>query len=178
MAIDLTLLIRRACEKDPEAFGRLAERTTPLLRRHLRRKVDLDAVEDLMQETYKDAWKGMTGLRDPKAFKGWLIKLANGQVRQFRERRDRQRVALAQLSTTLEETYEVRFDSGWTDSVKHAVETLEPKTQKIVLMRCCEERSYEEIAATLDLNPATVRQRLSRGLEQLRGCLKSTGEAS
>ncbi len=70
-------LVERARAGDADAFGllydRWFDRTHTLVRRILR---DPDTAEEVCQEAFLSAWRGLGGLEDPGAFGGWLLRIA------------------------------------------------------------------------------------------------------
>ncbi|MEZ6184254.1 MAG: sigma-70 family RNA polymerase sigma factor [Planctomycetota bacterium] len=171
MATDLTLLIHAARAGDHRAFGQVVSRTDALVRVVVGRQAAPEVVEDLIQETFLRAWEGLRGLRTPAAFKGWLIRIALGEVRKWRERQARERAALSTLDTS--ESYEARHGSGWSDRSLAALDALDPDSRAIALLRFCDGYAPREIAAALDLSPDVVRQRLSRAKAKLREALEA-----
>jgi len=173
MTTDSTRLIRAACRGDRAAFDELALSTTRQVRFVIGRRVGAEAIEDLLQDTYADAWEHMHTLRDPVTFRSWLYKIAVRHTCKWLERRERNRAALAEFQDAFVESYEVRFDGDYSDTVRKALDDLEPLSRSVVLLRLVKEQSAKEVAASLDMTPAAVDQRLSRARTQLKTSLRS-----
>ena len=173
MTIDSTLLVQAACRRDREAFEQLALRNLRLVRAVIGRRVGPEVVDDLVQETFVDAWEKIETLRDPGAFRSWLARIAIGHACQWLANRERERAAVVRIADSLPESHEVRFGSGWSDTGLKALDALDPLTRAVVVLRLCEERSAKEVAAGLGLTPAAVDQRLARAKAELRISLKS-----
>lgn len=156
----------------------------------LRRRVD---ASDIIQETHLAAARRYTSFRQQPTltFRVWLLKTAQQQLIQVY----RQHLGAAKRSLHRELDWgncssnwiaNHMLQSGSTPSghlqaeetrahVQHAVEELNQIDREILLMRHIENRSYDEIAAILDLQPANVRQRCGRALLRLRTEMNELG---
>ena len=163
------MLVSRSLGGDAEAFG-------SLVRRHERRVFALASaglggaarradVEDCSQEVFLAAYRGLGGLREPAAFGGWLLGIAGLQVRQALKRRKRDK------GSALPEGLEARSEAGPGEEVLRGLSRLPDPEREAVALRHLAGRSPEEIAESLGLPSGTVRSRISRGLERLRGIL-------
>ena len=173
MTSDSTRLIQAACRGDREAFNTLALRSARLVRAVIGRRVGPEAVDDLFQATYADAWERIYTLRNPGTFQAWLAQIAARHACDWLERRERSRKAQAQLEAEFVESYETTHGSGWSDRSRRALDALDPLSRSVVLLRLVKEQSAKEVAAALDMTPAAVDQRLARAKAELRKCLKS-----
>ena len=63
-------------------------------------------------------------------------------------------------------------------ALPRAISRLAPRQRQVVISRFYEERSYEEIAAALDVCPATARSLCRHALRNLRGYLVQSGMVS
>ena len=59
-------------------------------------------------------------------------------------------------------------------AIERAIAQLRPEYRSCIMLRHVEGRSYEEIAATLDLPLGTVKTYIHRARHQLRDALEST----
>lgn len=83
MSMSDQILIDQAVSGDREALTRLIERHGPVLRDRFRREIPqrweaMLSLDDLMQETYTDAFLDITSFvpRGPGSFEGWLSSIA------------------------------------------------------------------------------------------------------
>ena len=74
-------LVLRAQDGDIDAFGKLVERYQGRLFRTaymiVRNRHDS---EDIVQETLVQAWRSLHLLRDPDAFRGWLMRICTNKA--------------------------------------------------------------------------------------------------
>src|SRR4051794_16823968 len=74
---DLETLVLSAQKGDEAAFSALIERTQDRLFRFLLYLTNHRALaEDLTQDTYLRAFEKLPGLKDPKSFSPWLIRIS------------------------------------------------------------------------------------------------------
>lgn len=84
--------VRDALDGDQAAFGRLYDawfdRVFHLVQRIVR---DVESAREVSQDAFLSAWRGLSGLQDPHAFGGWLLRIARNAAlnRSDREARSR-----------------------------------------------------------------------------------------
>jgi RNA polymerase sigma-70 factor (ECF subfamily) len=181
-ASDGSDLIGRARSGDSEAFGELCrEHGDRLLRQAIGLCGDPGAAEDLVQETFIEAWRSLARYHDGCRFFTWLCSILIHRHRNARRKRwpmpfsflfggeqDSAERFLARLSDPDQTPGEQ------TEQAEHAVRVLRslaklPKKQReVVYLRFYAEDSLEGIAATLGCPVGTVKSRLFHGLERLR----------
>lgn len=171
---------------DPEAFGRFYRRHVRwVLTVCARRCGDAELAADVTAETFatvlaqRDRFDPAPGSAGNWLFQIALHKLADAQRRGFAERRARDRLGIPAIALTDDD--HARIDelaslAGGGDAAA-LLAGLPEDQRRAVEARVVDERGYDEIAAELELSPAAVRQRVSRGLTTLRARLR-TEEAS
>lgn len=97
---ELARVIDGARRGEQAAYRALYERCRPLVVRLLEAfaSLDRDEREDIVQETFTRAFRGLPKLADPAAFQGWLCAIARNRALSALERRQgqaRTRAALA-----------------------------------------------------------------------------------
>lgn len=172
-------LARRARGGDAGAFEEL-------IRRHERLALSVgysilgDAAEagDVAQEAFLRAWQRLADLKDPDRFAPWISNIVRNLALDVR-RRSRPlslaNYAEADAATPLVHNTANPHDAlqGAEDRmrVNEALQSLDETTRTAVVLRYYEGLSSKEIAQALDLNPAAVDMRLSRGRKQLKEIL-------
>jgi RNA polymerase sigma factor (sigma-70 family) len=155
-------LVTAALGGDPAAFAALVERYRDRVAAVVERMVGEEA-EDLVQEALIRAYLGLSQLRDPARFGGWLCGIAvNLAKMRLRRRALEERLAA-----------EPAADGGFEErellqTVRDAVDVLPTGQRNVVLMHYIDGLSCEEIAVLIDSSPGAVRVRLHRARQQLR----------
>ncbi|MDH6136754.1 RNA polymerase sigma factor (sigma-70 family) [Kitasatospora sp. MAA4] len=135
--------------------------------------------DDVVQETMLRAVDGLDGLREPTAFRSWLVAIAMNQIR--RRYRDRQAHAgagpldevhgLADPDADFVGLTIVRLGlAGQRREVAEATRWLDPEDRELLALwwqEAAGELSRAELAAALDLSPAHTGVRVQRMKERL-----------
>ena len=172
--------IAQAKKGDADAFAFLVETyETSVYRLALRMCGNAHDAEEVAQEAFVAAWKGMPAFRGESKFSSWLYQLTTNAAIDFLRREKRHRattpiedeVDLAAPGTPQQaaEAAEVR------QTLQQALDTLTPEHREIFLLRQMRQLSYEEIGRLLGLEAGTVKSRLSRAKKQLREILTKKG---
>ena len=177
--------IRRCLGGEPDAFGVLV--TTYQDRIHntcLRLVRDREAAAEMTQETFLRAFEKLATFRRGARFSTWLYAIAINQCRsELRRRKTVKHRPMLSLDSAAEdgpappESREPAPLSGAMRAETAArLETelaaLPATFREPIVLRDVEGLSYEEIADVLDVPIGTVRSRIHRGRDALRGRLK------
>ena len=149
---------------DVTAFGHLVERYHNLVCAvAYARTGDRSISEDIAQETFLAAWKGVSRLRDAEKLRGWLCAIARNLAGKAMRRRRRE---------TIEEVDRAADDRGPLESLlTHeaeaamwtALEQLPLAYREPLVLFYREDQSIKQVAHGLGLSEAVAKQRLSRG---------------
>jgi RNA polymerase sigma-70 factor (ECF subfamily) len=170
-----------AGHRDPDAFGAFyARRVDVVLAFFLRRTADRELAADLTAETFAAALASLPRYRPQRnAALGWLFAIAHRKlvdsIRRGRvEDRARRRLGLEPMVLGDEdiELIERRAAAAQGDAALAALEQLSQQQRAAVAGRVLEEQGYEDLARRLKCSEAVVRQRVSRGLAELRAKVK------
>ena len=134
---------------------------------------DAAVAEELVQETFYEAWKGMRRLRDPQRARNWLMRIL--RRRHARWRRELARWPGSDASPDSSETPQpgpVRLVSE-AESLQAALDQLPDRYKVPLLLVFLEDLSCREVASQLDLPVGTVLSRLHRGRQRLRDALNN-----
>jgi RNA polymerase sigma factor (sigma-70 family) len=177
-------LARRAREGEAMAFEEL-------IRRYERVALSVaysvlhDAAEagDAVQEAFLRAWQRLGDLQDPAKFGSWLCNIVRNLSLDLRRRNRHVTVSgvaepdvaapanrpfmrlVPDPSAELQEREE-------RDRIAAALAELDETTRTALVMRYYDGASSKEIGEALDLNPAAIDMRLSRGRRQLKEVLE------
>ncbi len=185
MTPDISQLINDALLGDQKAFSAIVKRYREQIYHFILKMVkDGAQAEDLTQETFIKAFRALASFNSQYAFSTWLYKIAaNNCIDYFRKKR----LATTSIDTPIQakdgqlhrdfpdhqEGPESQLISKErTNEIKVAIDTLPEKYRQAIILRHSQDKSYEEIAEKLNLPLGTVKVRIFRAREMLKGKLK------
>jgi RNA polymerase sigma-70 factor (ECF subfamily) len=149
-----------------------------------------EEARDLTQETFLRAFQSIARFRGEADLRTWIYRIAINQARNrwrwWRQRRRDSTVSLdatqGQTNQTLMATLVEGSQNPEQRTLAHerevalraALQKLGTSYREAVILRDIEGFSYEEIAATLEINVGTVKSRLARGRQELRRRLEGS----
>lgn len=165
---DSELIARVVVSDDRRAFEEIVRRHQSAVRHFLRQlaRGDASLADDLAQETFLHAYRGLARFRGAASFSTWLLGIAHNQWRNAR-RRMRDHVLLDEDApdapdSTATQTSDLRHDLAL------ALRELTADEQLAIHLGYHQGKSHREIAAVLDWPLGTVKTHLARGKEKLR----------
>jgi len=162
-------LVRRCRTGDPEAFRRLVEiQHERVYRTAYALTGQREAAQEVVQETFLRAWRGLGRFRGEASLATWLIRLAIAAGTD-ELRRQRRHALLRQVLVPL--PFARRDPTTLVDQrdeLDQALARLSPKARQVVALRFGLDLSLKEIADTLGCPEGTVKSRLHTALAQLR----------
>ena len=183
---DVVALAQRGRESAYRELIRRYER--PVFSLVFRMVRDRELAEDLAQDTFIKVLQHIDRYRPEFKFSSWLFKIANNVAIDHLRRRQLDTVSMdgSPHAVTSDAVEATSFDvSGGGESaldrlearelgsaIESAISTLRPEYRACILLRHVEDKSYEEIAATLDLPLGTVKTYIHRARHELRGLLE------
>jgi RNA polymerase sigma-70 factor (ECF subfamily) len=131
--------------------------------RLLGRDADLD---DVVQESFVQALRGLDGLSDREAFSGWLCSIVVGTAHKaLRRRRLLQRLGLRRTLPLDPERVVARVAppeiAAELRAIYCVVDSMPPSLRIVFILRRVEERALPEIASLVGVSLATVKRRLT-----------------
>ena len=126
--------------------------------------------EDVVQETYLQAWKSFHRFEPNTNIRAWLFKILSHVINHHR-RKTYRLVTLKEEEEFLFEqmTYEPPVAPELRDEdVLAALDQVPANFRTVILLADVQEFSYKEVAATLGVPIGTVMSRLNRGRQMLR----------
>ena len=133
------------------------------------------AAEDVVQETYLQAWKSFHRFAAGTNCRAWLFKILFHVIQHHRRKNWRLQTLGEQEEFLLETlTYEAPLPQQLNDEdVLQALKRLPENFRVVILLADVEEFAYKEVARILNIPIGTVMSRLNRGRKLLRGELAS-----
>jgi RNA polymerase sigma-70 factor (ECF subfamily) len=181
-------LVSLAQEGKEAAYQELIRRyERPVFSLIFRMVRDREIAEDLAQDTFIKVLNHIDRYRPEFKLSSWLFKIANNVAIDHLRKRQLETVSIdgsphaasaaeveatqmdvaARQETALEEMEAREIGKA----IERAIESLRPEYRSCIMLRHVEGRSYEEIAAMLDLPLGTVKTYIHRARHQLRESL-------
>lgn len=178
--LQTALLVVRAQLGDDVALRTLILGWHPAMWRFVDRMVgDRQVTDDIVQEIWIGAVRGLPKLKDPHRFAPWLFTIARRRVMsRLRDRYRRDEVPLDGSDLAADEESERVFDRLL---IHDALGALPPVEREVVVLHHLEDLEVEHIAHVLDVHvldvPAgTVKSRLHRARGRLRTVMEGTSD--
>jgi RNA polymerase sigma-70 factor, ECF subfamily len=149
---------------------------------------DRETAEDLAQETFIKVLNHIDRYRPEFKLSSWLFKIANNVAIDHLRKRQVDTISMdgSPHATSASEVEATSFDVSVHQespldelesrelgtAIERAIAKLRPEYRSCIMLRHVEGRSYEEIAATLDLPLGTVKTYIHRARHQLRDALQ------
>lgn len=146
-------------------------------------------VEDLVQDVFVRALRGLPGFKGGARFRTWLLQIATNACLNHLAKAERRYIhesldaPIGDGDTGLGD----RLDSGVAgpeellergeigERVEAALARLKPEFRAVVVLRDVQDLPYEEVASTLGLQLGTVKSRLARARRQIQQWLGDLG---
>lgn len=181
-------LIEQAKQGDEDAFAEIVRRyKNPMVNYLYRFLNDYEEAVDLAQETFVRVYFAIERYHRGYAFSTYIYRIAtNLAISEIRRRRRRRLLSLSGLfQSDYEETAEYQprderilpdaelVDNEQSKLIARAIAALPEKYRVAIVLRDVQGRSYEEIAAIMELGLGTTKSRINRGRALLREKLKN-----
>jgi RNA polymerase sigma factor (sigma-70 family) len=146
-----------------EAYGRELQAVAYLITR------DRADAEDVVIETLLTAFDKAGSIREERALRSWLIRVATNNALQLR--RNQARIVRLQVVPDAPAPGDLGAHSGDRVVLMAGLESLPPRTRAAVVLRYYADLPVEEVAATLGKSPNTIKTQLREALLMLRAAL-------
>lgn len=168
MSNDAELLARIIVEDDREAFEVLLKKYQSPIRAFFRKMCGGDEAlaDDLAQETFINAYKGLLRFQGGSQFLTWLYAIAKNVFYEHLRRRE-QHVQLGDEEVT--DSYQMGSDASL--DIAKCMLLLNPEERMILSLSYTEGLSQTEVAQVMSLPLGTVKTHTLRAKEKLRSSL-------
>lgn len=183
-ALDDAGLVARAALRDARAVREITTRYNQRLFRTawsvLRDQAD---AEEVVQEAYLKAFRGLDGFAGQSSLSTWLVRIVLNAAVDRGRRKERRRTDLLEQDVAVLDAYRRRHSPAdatpedalmrkqLADSLKSAIAQLTDDYSSVVVLRDIEGMSVRETAEVLGVSEDVVKTRLSRARRQLRRIL-------
>ena len=174
-------LIQEALQGNGQAYGELVERFQARLFNSMLQIVGShDEAEDVVQDSFVQAYLKLDSFQGNSKFFTWLYRIAfnNALSRRRRKRNDMSLEQSREITGSdpqdkLEAPDEPLLRQERVNLIHQALNLLTDEHRGILVLREMDGMAYEDIAEILSINIGTVRSRLSRARNQLKTHLES-----
>ncbi len=174
------ILVARVQRGEKGAFDLLVRKYQHKVAKLISRYVSNRAeVEDITQEVFIKAFRGLPGFRGESAFYTWLYRIAVNTAKNYLESQGRRPTSTgldAESTEVLDRMESLRdvatperdmLTDEIADTVNRAIAALPPDLRTAITLRDLDGLSYEEIAQVMDCPIGTVRSRIFRAREAI-----------
>jgi RNA polymerase sigma-70 factor (ECF subfamily) len=140
-----------------------------------------EEAQDVCQEAFLKAFRGLGTFRGQARFSSWLYQIALNLCRdRMRRKKGKTWVSLDEIGETAQaargpSVLELVETGDLSRRVVAAMSALPEEQREVIVLKEYEGRTFPEIAEILDVPVSTVKTRLYRGLTQLRRRLEKQG---
>lgn len=170
-------VVRAVLAGDVDRYAVLVRRYRDRYARYAARLLgSADAAEDAVQDAFLRAFDQLAHCRDPDNFAGWFFLILRNRC--FAERRRAGRdVPLAEAGDATTNGPAARPDESVEAAdirraLQRALQQLTPEQREVFVLKHVEEHSYEEIAARTGASVPSLKMRMHRAYDRLRGLLR------
>lgn len=159
----------RAGEVD--AFAEIVEHYQAPIQRYLYRLTgDYQMSQDLAQDTFLQAYKGILKTKSALSLKAWLYRIAtNNAVQHHRRKRRLSFIPLDECKTSDISTTENQASVvGEKMAIQETLSKVPEEQRTCLVLHFVEGFKYKEIAETLGISEDAVRKRVARGKQKFR----------
>ena len=178
-------LVLRSQQGDSESFRLLYQLYQQKARSTLYQLCGSFMLDDLVQEVFLRAWKGLPNLREPNYFSTWFYRICWNVATDYRRKLARN-AAKSQSPTELDAIAKEKISSHlhqtsdlmrlhYQDVVKRGLEHLSLPHRVVIVLHDLEDIAQQEIAQILEIPIGTVKSRLHHGRKTLKKFLQQQG---
>lgn len=170
-------LVQSCLRGDAQSFRQLYRRHQQRVRSILYQLCDASALDDLVQEVFLRAWKGLPKFRQTAQFSTWLYRIAwnvaADQRQAIAQRRTRLQI-LTHHAPTQQDAPDI-LHLHYQDLVQRGLNHLSFDHRTVLVLHDLEEIPQKEVADVLGIPIGTVKSRLFHARAALRQFLQTEG---
>ncbi|SDJ27114.1 RNA polymerase sigma-70 factor, ECF subfamily [Pedobacter sp. ok626] len=132
-----------------------------------------DIAADILQDVFIKVWNHAGGLDVEQSFEGYVVRIAQNSVYDFFRKASRQKKLEERLiaSSSIEDHQDLDAGAELEESIKlldQEINLLPPKCREVFQLCKIEGKSYDEVAALLNISTATVNNHIVRATRILK----------
>jgi RNA polymerase sigma-70 factor, ECF subfamily len=180
------ITVSRVLAGDFDAFENLVQKYEGRIYRHLRKMVrDNQLAQDLLQETFLSAYKGLQGFTGASSFSTWLFRIATNTALMYLRKNRPESVEYSDeirgqgglpvhASPDFTNTpLDILLSNEGRKKIEQAIDELPLLYRSVIVLRDVEGFSLEEVSKIMDSSVAAVKSRLHRARNFVREALTS-----
>jgi len=167
-------LVKMAQAGDREAFEMLCDRYLPHVYNRLRALVPPEAVEDVTQEVFVAAVRGLAQFRGHSLFRTWLAAIVRRKAADYYRRQSRRPQTLPLDGMTTNPAGTDRWEEH--AMVRVLLQRLPVSYQEVLLLRFAEGLPFQQIAAVLGISLDAAKSRYRRAVAAMAREMNRAGE--
>jgi RNA polymerase sigma-70 factor (ECF subfamily) len=173
------LLKYKIAESRDMAFKALVVKYQQRLYFHIRRMViDHDDANDVLQNTFIKAWKGLENFREESQLYTWLYRIGTNECLTFLAQKQRKfSYSLDELQNHLSNklTADNQFDGNQLETkLQKAILTLPDKQRLVFNLRYYDEMPYEEMSNVLGTSEGALKASYHHAVKKIEAIIKNT----
>jgi len=144
---------------------------------------DFQQSEELAHQTFINAWKNLSQLKDLSRFRPWLCTIARNNIRNFLNKNQRDIIAKTKPMENINDTaadeagpLESAIKKEHEELVSDAIRRIPEQYREPLVLYYRQQQSVKQVALSLDLSEDVVKQRLQRGRKMIKEQLSSIVE--
>jgi len=172
------LLVKRCVEgNDRHSFQLLYRRHQSRVRQILYQLGDPTALDDLVQEVFLRAWKGLPKFLQSSQFSTWLYRIAWNVASDRRQTLAKERSRLQTIAQSIATQHDDPdlMQLHYQDLVRKGLSCLSEEHRSILVLHDLEELPQKEVAEILEIPVGTVKSRLFHARSGMRKFLEEAG---
>ena len=138
---------------------------------------DAHEAEDLVQETFRSAWKSRSRYESGRGDRAWLVSILRRRAIDRWRKRPPPTPVSSESSLEIGVAGEDPFAGEFTDEIQAALDRLPEELRETLLLVVVGELTHQEAADLLDIPLGTVLSRVSRARTRLRTLLGACVDA-
>ncbi len=170
-------LVRSCLKGDRQSFRLLYRRHQQRVRQILYQLCDPPTLDDLVQDVFLRAWRGLPKFRQSSQFSTWLYRIAWNVATDRRQTLARDRSRLQTIAHSIDTQHDDPdlIQLHYQDLVRKGLSALSEEHRSVLVLHDLEELPQKDVAEILEIPVGTVKSRLFHARSGMRKFLEAAG---